>query len=77
MSMIKAIKHGKEHRKLYGGIMDYMSCRLHHGPCRWCIDDRVHQRKKKTEKAESKLSEEPLPADCIRSFNRKKKVYGL
>lgn len=57
MSMLKAIEHGKEHRKLYGGIMDYMSCRLHHGPCRWCIDDRLYQSKKELEKANNKMKE--------------------
>ena len=76
MSMIKAIKHGKEHRKIYGGLMDYVSCQLHHRPCRWCLDDRLYQQRKETDKAESKLSEESLPSDCIRSFNRKKKDYG-
>ena len=42
-----------------------------------CVLRLRDQRKMIIEKAESKLSEESLPADCIRSFNRKKKVYGL
>ena len=57
MGMIKAIEHGKEHRKLYGGIMDSLSCRLHHGPCRWCVDDRLYQRRKAIENANDKMKE--------------------
>ncbi len=57
MGMIKAIEHGKEHRKLYGGILDYMCCRLHHGPCRWTRDNRLYQWKKELSKARNKLDE--------------------
>lgn len=57
MSMLKAIEHGKEHRKLYGGIMDYVSCRLHHGPCIYCVNNRLYQRKKEIEKANDKMKE--------------------
>ena len=57
MSMLKAIEHGKEHRKLYGGIMDYMSCRLHHGPCSWCVNGRLYRNRKDLEKANDKMKE--------------------
>lgn len=43
MSLDKAIKHGKEHRKPYTGskAFDY-SCR-NHGGCPWCAENRQHK----------------------------------
>ena len=57
MSMRKAIKSGKEHRKEYRGAksVDY-SCR-NHGGCDWCKGNRQHKFKKSEEKAKSKLKE--------------------
>lgn len=43
MSLDKAIKHGKEHRKPYcGGKAIASSCR-NHGMCDWCRENRQHK----------------------------------
>lgn len=43
MSLDKAIKHGKEHRKPYTGAKAmFKSCR-NHGGCPWCEEDRKHK----------------------------------
>lgn len=43
MSLDKAIKHGKEHRKPYTGSKVYfVSCR-NHGGCPWCEENRKHK----------------------------------
>ena len=43
MSLDKAIKHGKEHRKPYTGSEVYfVSCR-NHGGCPWCEENRKHK----------------------------------
>jgi len=49
MSLDKAIKHGKEHRKEYVGC-EYIdpSCRPH-GGCDWCKGNRLYQAKKRWE----------------------------
>lgn len=43
MSLDKAIKSGKEHRKPYTGskVIDY-TCR-NHGGCPWCEENRKHK----------------------------------
>lgn len=47
MSLDKAIKHGKEHRKEYHGAKAVdPSCR-NHGNCGWCQESRMHKHKKK------------------------------
>ena len=74
MSLNKAIAHGKEFRN---PIHSCDSWCWNHGGCPYCLKNRVYQQRKETDKAESKLSEESLPSDCIRSFNRKIKDYGL
>ena len=43
MSLLKAIKSGKEHRKLYRGAKAVdKSCR-NHGSCPYCRDNRLHK----------------------------------
>lgn len=43
MSLDKAIKYGKEHRKPYtGSEAIFTSCR-HHGGCLWCEENRRHK----------------------------------
>ena len=43
MSLDKAIKHGKEHRKPYkGGKAVDPFCR-NHGGCKWCEENRKHK----------------------------------
>lgn len=57
MSLDKAIKSGKEHRKEFGKYkknyaksVDY-SCR-NHGDCIWCKENRLHKFKKSELKSE-------------------------
>jgi hypothetical protein len=52
MALDKAIKSGKEKRKIYrkGKAVD-MSCR-NHGGCPWCLGNRKHKYKKKELKIE-------------------------
>ena len=46
MSLDKAIKHGKEHRKPYRGAKAVdASCR-NHGDCPWCKGNRLHKEMK-------------------------------
>ena len=50
MSMDKAIKSGKEHRKeYYGSEAIAKSCRCH-GSCPICLGNRMYQYKKEKEK---------------------------
>lgn len=43
MSLDKAIKYGKEHRKQYRGSKAIArSCR-NHGSCDWCRENRAHK----------------------------------
>lgn len=50
MSMDKAIKSGKEHRKeYYGSEAIDKSCRCH-GGCSFCLSNRMYRYKKEKEK---------------------------
>ena len=56
MSLDKAIKSGKEHRKQYGERGDYCKsvdrhCR-NHGGCKWCEDNRTYRNRKNKAKSE-------------------------
>lgn len=58
MSLHKAIKSGKEHRKEYVG-KNYCkavdpACR-NHGGCPWCLDNRIHKDKEKERLAEEEI----------------------
>ena len=51
MSLVKAIKYGKEYRKPYKYKSNYAKsvsshCR-NHGSCDWCKSDRTHNNKRK------------------------------
>lgn len=47
MSLNKAIKSGKEHRKPYRGAKRFTcSCR-NHGSCTYCLNNRMHSTKKR------------------------------
>lgn len=46
MSLDKAIKHGKEHRKPYRGAKAVDSTCRNHGSCPWCKGNRLYKRKK-------------------------------
>ena len=57
MSMDKAIKSGKEHRKQYRGIKSWdYTCR-NHGSDEWCRDNRLYKIKKSIDKANQKIKE--------------------
>lgn len=43
MSLDKAIKHGKEHRKPYTGSKVFFSSCRNHGGCPWCTENRRHK----------------------------------
>ena len=43
MSLDKAIKHGKEHRKPYTGSKVYFASCRNHGGCPWCEENRKHK----------------------------------
>ena len=60
MSLEKAIKSGKEHRKPYrlNKAVDPM-CRNHKG-CSWCEGGRQYQKNKEIEKAKDKIKENNL-----------------
>lgn len=50
MSLDKAIKHGKEHRKPYRGAKATDCTCRNHGSCPWCRQNRLFKfRDKKTE----------------------------
>jgi len=57
MSLDKAIKHGKEHRKPYTGskAIDH-TCR-NYGGCPWCEENRKYKTIKKIQKMDSLLKD--------------------
>lgn len=57
MSLDKAIKYGKEHRKPYTGAkaIDYTCC--NHGSCEWCKGNRLYQRNKADEVSRQALED--------------------
>ncbi len=57
MGLEKAIEHGKEHRKPYRGLAAYDTWCRNHGPCIYCVNNRLYQRKKEIEKANDKMKE--------------------
>lgn len=58
MSLRKAIKYGKEHRKPYKGSKDFdKSCR-NHGGCDYCKDNRLYSANKALEAAKEQMKGE-------------------
>ena len=47
MSLDKAIKHGKEHRKPYKGSKTIDCTCRNHGSCPWCMENRKHKMRDK------------------------------
>ena len=47
MSLDKAIKHGKEHRKQYTGSKSIDRTCRNHGGCLWCEENRKHKMRDK------------------------------
>jgi hypothetical protein len=65
MSLGKAIKHGKEKRKIYRGSKAFdRSCR-NHGGCPWCEEGRMHSTNKRKVALEydEEMSELPVGED--------------
>ncbi len=58
MSLDKAIKHGKEHRKPYRSLAKSIdpSCR-NHGSCPWCLGNRMHKHVKKQQKMDDSIKD--------------------
>lgn len=57
MSLDKAIKHHKEHRKVYrGGKAIDKTCR-NHGGCPACLSNRTHTTEQRKQSAEYSLKE--------------------
>ena len=58
MSLDKAIKHGKEHRKPYRKAKAVDATCRNHGSCPYCRGNRLYQVKKEKERIESCQEEE-------------------
>ena len=57
MSLDKAIKSGKEHRKKYYGTKAIDKTCRNHGSCPVCRDNRLHKFKKRELETKSKLGD--------------------
>lgn len=55
MSLNKAIKHGKEHRKKYYGSGRFDKTCRPHGGCPYCERGRLHKHKRKDFSDEDKI----------------------
>jgi hypothetical protein len=55
MSLDKAIKYCKEHRKNYTGAAAWDATCRPHGGCPWCEDNRTHQDQKARAAADEEL----------------------
>lgn len=57
MSLDKAIKHKKEHRKPYTGCKAIDSTCRNHGSCDWCKENRLYRNMIQQDVMDSKLNE--------------------
>lgn len=57
MSLDKAIKHGKEHRKEYTGAKSVDKTCRNHGSCTWCEQNRTKKNIIKEMVAEERIRE--------------------
>lgn len=57
MSLDKAIKSGKEHRKQYYGCKSFDKTCRNHGGCPWCEENRQYKYKKVIESIKEKERE--------------------
>lgn len=57
MSLQKAIKHKKEHRKEYRGSEAIDKTCRPHGGCPWCEENRLHQYNSEVARCEEELKE--------------------
>lgn len=60
MSLDKAIKHGKEHRKPYTGIKAISGTCRNHGLCLYCRSDRTHKFRDKHLQKMQEVEDEPV-----------------
>lgn len=58
MSLDKAIKSGKEHRKKYYGAKAIDKTCRNHGSCPVCRENRLHKYEKQEQEIKSKLGED-------------------
>lgn len=64
MSLDKAIKHGKEHRKPYKGSKVYFKSCRNHGSCPLCEQDRKHKMRDKHPPEENIDYEQETNMEC-------------
>lgn len=57
MSLDKAIKYGKEKRKLYRGAKAIDRWCRNHGNCTWCQENRLYKNKKREVKSNLEMEE--------------------
>jgi len=57
MSMIKAINHGKEHRKPYRGSKAIDKTCRNHGGCPWCEENRLYKNIKRIQYMDSQIQD--------------------
>lgn len=57
MSLDKAIKHKKEHRKQYRGSKAIDKTCRNHGSCDWCKENRLYKSNKQIDKMNAKIIE--------------------
>lgn len=57
MSLDKAVEHHKEHRKPYYGAKAVDPACRNHGDDDWSLNNRLHQRRKVEQEADSKIKD--------------------
>ena len=57
MSLDKAVKYGKEHRKEYRGAKAVDKTCRNHGSCEYCKSNRMYKVKKELERCKSEVRE--------------------
>lgn len=63
MTLDKAIKHNKEHRKQYYGAKAVDKTCRNHGSCDWCKSNRLHNSKKRIASVDDKMND-LMREDC-------------
>ena len=57
MTLDKAIKHNKEHRKQYYGAKAVDKTCMNHGSCDWCKSNRLYNSKKRIASVDDKMDD--------------------
>ena len=76
MSLDKAIKHGKEHRKPYRGSKRFDGSCRNHGLCGWCISNRAHKNKKRIAAMNTQMKEATIPETIDQYIKDRFKKHG-